>query len=71
MPVEEKQLNEAVSNIEKSIKTRMISKGFTQIELAKMLGVGRSSVSTAISGGSSPKSREIRKQLYKILGMDD
>lgn len=71
MPVEEVKLNEAVSNLEKSIKKRMIERNFTQIELAKMIGVGRSSVSTAISGGSSPKSKMIRKKLYKILEMED
>lgn len=70
MPLEE-ALDKAQSEINKAIKKKMIDKGFTQVELAKMLNVGRSSINVAISGASNPQAVRLRKQIYKILGMEE
>lgn len=66
----EEDLASASSQIEKSIKSQLIMTGFTQAELAKMLGVGRPAISLAISGASNPQATALRKKIYKILGMN-
>nr|WP_283775650.1 helix-turn-helix transcriptional regulator [Lactobacillus johnsonii] len=48
----------------------MIERDLTQAQVARSLKVSRDAVSRAISGDSKPQSREIRKRLYKILGME-
>lgn len=68
MPLEE-ELDKVRTRMEKTFKTQIIEKGFTQAELAKMLHVSRPSMSLAISGATNPQSVEIRKQLYKILDL--
>lgn len=68
MPLEE-QLDEARSKVETALKTAMIKKGFKQNELAKMLRISRAAMSRAVAGDANPQSREIRKKLYKILGI--
>lgn len=68
MPLEEK-LDAARSEIEKTLRTAMIKRGFKQSELADLMGVSRTAVSRAVSGDVNPQSRKIRKKLYKILGI--
>lgn len=68
MPLEEK-LDAARSEIEKTLRTAMIKRGFKQSELADLMGVSRTAVSRAVSGDVNPQSIEIRKKLYKILGI--
>lgn len=70
MPIEERQLDQASNALEAAIKKKMIDRGVTQMDLAKLIGVNRSSVSLAISGSTAPKAKMIRARIYKILGMD-
>lgn len=65
----EEQLIEASSQVKKAIKVAIAEKGFSQVELANLLGVSKASISRAINGDTNPQSFEIRKKLYKILGM--
>ena len=70
MPAEEK-MREARDEITKAIKIKLIERGISQTELADMLRVSRQSVNLAIKGGSADYLVEIRKRIYKILGMPD
>lgn len=70
MPAEEK-MREARDEITKAIKIKLIERGISQTELADMLRVSRQSVNLAIKGGSADYLVEIRKRIYKILGMSD
>ena len=70
MPIEEEKLDEATRMVATSIKTKLLEKGLTQTELARMLKVNRSSVSLAISGSMKPKSQANRKRIYQILDMN-
>lgn len=69
MPLEE-QLDEARARVTKAIKTEMIKQDVTQSELAKQLNVNRGVVSRAVNGDNNPQSIQIRKTIYKLLGMD-
>ena len=70
MPAEEK-MREARDEMTKAIKIKLIERGISQTELADMLRVSRQSVNLAIKGGSADYLVEIRKRIYKILGMSD
>lgn len=70
MPAE-KQLAQARAEIAKSIKVKMIERNISQAELADMLHVSRPTINLAVSGGSADYLINIRKKIYKILGMED
>lgn len=69
MPVEEK-LEEAKKQVERSIKLGLINKNMTQAQLADLLGESRTRINLAIKGNTNPKSIEIRRKIYKVLGME-
>ena len=69
MPVEEK-LEEAKKQVERQIKMELLDKNMTQAELANLIGENRTKVNLAIKGNTNPKSIEIRKKIYKVLGME-
>lgn len=69
MPLEE-QLDEARTRVTKAIKTEMIKQDVTQSEIAKQLNVSRGVVSRAVNGDNNPQSIQIRKTIYKLLGME-
>lgn len=69
MPVEER-LEEAKKQVERQIKLGLINKNMTQVQLADLLGESRTRINLAIKGNTNPKSIEIRKKIYKVLGME-
>ena len=69
MPVEEK-LEEAKKQVESSIKMALLKKNMSQAQLADLLGENRTRINLAIKGNTNPKSIEIRKKIYKVLGME-
>lgn len=69
MPIEEK-LENAKKQVELEIKKALLSKNMTQSELADLLGESRTRINLAIKGNTNPKSIEIRKKIYRILGME-
>ena len=69
MPVEEK-LEEAKKQVERQIKLGLLNKNMTQAQLADLLGESRTRINLAIKGNTNPKSIEIRKKIYKVLGME-
>ena len=69
MPIEEK-LEEAKKQVERQIKMGLLNKNMTQTELASLIGESRTRVNLAIKGNTNPKSIEIRKKIYKVLGME-
>ena len=68
MPIEEKLVN-AKKQVERQIKMKLLDKNMTQTELADLIGETRTNVNLAIKGNTNPKSIEIRKKIYKVLGM--
>lgn len=69
VPTEE-ILADAKNKIYSNIKTEMIRQGYTTTSLAKFLNVNRPTVSFAIHGGTTPRDVEVRKKVYRILGME-
>lgn len=69
MPIEER-LEKATQEIEQKIKVALLEKNMTQKELADLIHENRSQVNLAVKGDSRPKSIEIRKKIYRILGME-
>ena len=70
MPLEER-LHEAKTKVSRAIKTAMINQGISQADIAKELHVDRGIISRAVNGDNNPQSVNIRKTIYKILGMND
>lgn len=68
---EEKMLEQAAADIEKRIKTALIDHGMTQVQLADLLNLSPQWVNRAIKGQNTPKAINIRKKIYKVLGLDD
>lgn len=66
----EQQLETAVENVKRAIKTKLIERGMSQIELAGLIHEGVQQTNRAISGDTTPKSKTIRKKIYLILGME-
>ena len=46
-----------------------MKKNMSQRELADMLNLTRSQISRAIKGGTNPSDIEVRKKIYRVLGM--
>ena len=42
----------------------------SQAELADLIGETRTNVNLAIKGNTNPKAVQIRKKIYKVLGME-
>lgn len=66
----EEKLADQATAIEKNIKIALIQQDMTQRKLADFIGELPQQVSRAIHGGVDPKSRRIRKKIYKVLGME-
>lgn len=69
MPIEEK-LENAKKQVERQIKMELLDKNMTQTELADLIGETRANVNLAIKGNTNPKAVQIRKKIYKVLGME-
>lgn len=69
MPIEEK-LESAKKQMEQDFKIALIRKNMTQAELADLLNLSRSQVNKAIKGGTNKSDVEVRKKIYKFLGME-
>lgn len=68
MPAEQR-LEEAAAEIKKTIKVELAKRDMTQAELAKLLGENRVAVNRAIGGFNDPKSKTMRKRIYRILNV--
>jgi ribosome-binding protein aMBF1 (putative translation factor) len=66
----EQQLEAAAENVKRAIKTKLIERGISQTQLAKLIHEGVQQTNRAISGDTTPKSKTIRKKIYLILGME-
>lgn len=69
MPIEEK-LESVKKLVEREIKLALIEQNMTQADLSKITGESRSEINKAVKGNTSPHSTELRKKIYKILGME-
>lgn len=68
MPVEQ-TLEQSAAAVEKKIKLRLIERSMSQVELSNLIKENPQSVNRAIKGWTNPKSVEIRKKIYRVLGM--
>lgn len=68
MAIEEK-LNATAQELEKRIKVALIDRDMTQAELANLIGENRQQVNRAIKGEVGKKPTEIRKKVFKVLGI--
>ncbi len=60
---------QGAEKIKKQIKTSLAKRDMTQVELAKLIKVNPQVLNRAIHGDMSPRSRQIRTQVYKILDL--
>ncbi|MQS43949.1 helix-turn-helix domain-containing protein [Companilactobacillus mishanensis] len=65
----EQQFAKVAYDIERSIKIALLNRDMTQKELAELIHANPQQLNRAIKGDMTPKSRELRKQIEKILGM--
>lgn len=70
MPIEEK-LEQAKQEIEFQIKSALMKKHMSQVDLAELLNESKFQINKAIKGNTSPKSVELRRKIYKVLGMEN
>ena len=66
----EENLEKAKKQVEQQIKMEMLKKNMSQAQLADLLGENRTVVNLAIKGNTNPKAVQIRKKIYKVLGME-
>lgn len=69
MPTEN-ELEKATADVERNIKIKLLDRNMTQAELSRLLSINRQQVNRAIKGDNSPRAIEIRKKIYRVLGMD-
>lgn len=68
MPVEQ-TLEQSTAAVEKKIKMRLLERSMSQVELSDLIKENPQSVNRAIKGWTNHKSVEIRKKIYRVLGM--
>ena len=66
----EEQLEVAKQNVERNSNQALFDQNMNQVQLAKLIGASRQNVNKAIKGGTLPRAVEIRKRIYKVLGME-
>lgn len=66
----EQQLMKTAEELKMEFKIALLKRHMTQKEIGKMLGVKEPQISRAIAGESSPKSRQLRAQMKRILDID-
>lgn len=65
----EQQFAEVAYDIEKSIKIALLDRDMTQKELAELIHANPQQLNRAIKGDMTPKSRELRKQVARVLNL--
>jgi ribosome-binding protein aMBF1 (putative translation factor) len=60
---------QGAKEIKKKIKGTLLDRDMTQVELAKLLDVNPQVLNRAVHGDMSPRSIQIRKEIYKVLGL--
>ncbi|MQS88249.1 helix-turn-helix domain-containing protein [Companilactobacillus mishanensis] len=65
----EQQFAKVAYDIERSIKIALLNRDMTQKELAELIHANPQQLNRAIKGDMTPKSRELRKQIEKVLGI--
>lgn len=68
MPVEE-ALEKSKKEVEKKIKFALLDRSMTQKQLSDLLKENRQQINRAIKGDTTPKSKELRRKIYKVLNL--
>jgi len=66
----EQQFAKVAYDIERSIKIALLNRNMTQKELAELIHANPQQLNRAIKGDMTPKSRELRKQIAKVLNIE-
>lgn len=67
----EQQLANLVQEIETNIKSALVQRHMTQVELARLLDISPVRANQAIKGDMRPSSVAIRKKIYRVLDIKD
>ena len=65
--VAERTLLADAKNVTKLIKSGLLDKGISQVELADMTGVTVQQINRAVNADLTPKSIKLRERIYKVL----
>ena len=65
----EQQFAKVAYDVERSIKIALLNRDMTQKELAELIHANPQQLNRAIKSDMTPKSRELRKQIAKILNI--
>ena len=65
--VAERTLLADAKNVTKLIKSGVLDKGISQVELADMTGVTVQQINRAVNADLTPKSIKLRERIYKVL----
>lgn len=65
----EQQFAEVAYDIERSNKIALLDRDMTQKELAELIHANPQQLNRAIKGDMTPKSRELRKQVARVLNL--
>lgn len=66
---EEATLVAQAHDIKKKIKWALFERDMSQVELSELINENKQQVNRAIGGDMTPKSMEIRKKIYRVLGI--
>lgn len=69
LPNIETALKQQTIETTKIIKVALMDRGWTQKHLAELIKENKAQVNRAIKGDMTPKSVEIRKKIYEVLGI--
>ncbi|CAJ2232130.1 helix-turn-helix domain-containing protein [Companilactobacillus paralimentarius] len=65
----EQQFAEYAHEIESTIKIGLLKRNMTQKELAELIHANPQQLNRAIKGDMTPKSRELREQVARVLNL--
>ena len=65
----EQQFAKLAYDIERSIKIALLNRDMTQKELAELIHANPQQLNRAIKGDMTPKSRELREQVARVLNL--
>ena len=65
----EQQFARVAHDIERSIKIALLNRDMTQKELAELIHANPQQLNRAIKGDMTPKSRELREQVARVLNL--
>lgn len=66
---EEATLEAQAFSVKKKIKSALLDRDMSQVELSQLIKENAQQVNRAIAGDMTPKSKEIRNKIYRVLNL--